>query len=403
MPVRGTPWDEICGLCTELGDFALGFQRMLFPYFVLHDHIHAKNVVCNARALSDIVGPFNEAEYAALVCASYLHDVGMALPPGMINKLSVHERYIGSDSPDFLNKLHKDFREYFEGGSFKLKNSSYPLSSRDADAVRKVHPWIGGRYVESYLPDTIEELSLKFEQGFGQRFPRIISTMVRWHSKEVILKRNEHQLEGYKLDLGKLSAVLRLADAMDFSRGRTKFISDHLIEEVRDRSPSQLKHWIFKMAVKSVHIKHGVISVEINESISDLENECTALGVLLFEVAENLSKDLEAFTKYTGRDLGLVVRFEHSSDGEPLNVNRKMINECSNRIKGLNLQDEYSREIERRISEEYSGSRGHPTERVDFFDILAHALLEGDQNRLYNLLDRAKSVCPEIRLPLSIS
>jgi hypothetical protein len=72
------PRERIIDCCKELGNCVLGYQRLLFPYFVLHYHVHASNVARYVRSLSLLVGATTQAHRAVLECSAYLQDCGMA-------------------------------------------------------------------------------------------------------------------------------------------------------------------------------------------------------------------------------------------------------------------------------------------------------------------------------------
>ncbi len=405
------PWERIIDCCMELSNYVLGYQRLLFPYFVLHDHVHASNVARYARSLSALVGATTQAHMAILECSAYLHDCGMALPPRVINRLELTEGEVREDSEEALKKLEdvlgSKYREYFQEGVLRLRSELAPLGYLDALVVRALHAWLSARFIERNLYEWLREL--KVEDELLHQVTESVAAVVRWHNSNVKLVDNTREVGGYRVNLGDLARVLRLADAMDFSRARGRFVYEQLVEDLRENSPSMLKHWVFKMAVRDVRLDFdsGGLLVEA-EGEGRVESRAALLGVLLFEVAHNLLTDYGSLAEKTS--LGIAVRFNGIE--RDLGGRLEKLRECYARLSGIKLRDlkglsaarDLIEELEERLREEVS--RGLTAEsraltdklvdRFDFFDAIAFALCEESRGALQSLLDRASKECPYV-------
>ena len=420
----GDVWSRLIEFCEELSFYALSYQRALFPYFALHDHVHARNVVQYAREISEYVGAANPAQIALLESTAYLHDCGMALPPKLINKLELTEGEVEKYSPGTLGELKgvlgDAYRSYFRNGALELDaGRGAPLSALDAYVVRKLHPLIGARYVERYLKNLIGEAELhplKLEEVL-----EAMAALIRCHDQRVEAGGSSKCFEqyakpcragGYVLDLGRLARALRAADAMDLSRGRAEFAYEHLVEDIKEKAPSQLKHWIFKIAVRSVRVDHWrkALLIGVEAGGGEEERRTRLLGVLAFEIAEHLIPKWEV-------NLGVTtVLGETEKDLQRMRGDLEKANEC---LKGVKLKDleavsgpasSYASQLSDKLRLEMvnassdPGSKGPWVDKLmkkfDLFDALAHALYEEESAVLRNLLEYAAKKCPRAKLLL---
>jgi hypothetical protein len=419
----GSPWESLRSFCVEFGSYALSYQRALFPYFVLHDHIHAGNVAKLARGLAEFVGANTPAHRALLECAACLHDCGMALPPRLINELELAEGLIGRDSPKTVEelraKLGESYARYFKNGVLTL-SSKAPVGYLDAYVLRKLHPWISALYVEKHLPALLEGADL--EPLTASEVVKPLALLAKWHNSSVEPSDYTCKVGGYAVNLKPLAGVLRLADAMDFSRRRGKFIYEHLVDDLGEKAPSQMKHWIFKMAVEDARLSYGrkALFVKLEGGESGEEVKAKLAGLLFFELVENFLHDYEHFTRSLGTRLGIIALLEGrevdltgwigdiEKSGECLKgLKLKIIAKESGHVGGYSskLLEALKREVGAREPE--SGTAAQASEPSGFmedfniFDALAHALYEKDALALSKLLELIARKCPRAEMLLN--
>jgi hypothetical protein len=94
--------------------------------------------------------------------------------------------------------------------------------------------------------------------------------------------------------------VLRLADALDISRKRTRYAFDVWRGLVGDK-PSQLKHWFFKWSINRLEIRRGEVTIEITPSEDKYEEIGKLIGVALFELGDNIAKDYNSYLEIVNR------------------------------------------------------------------------------------------------------
>jgi len=408
-------WEELLDFCMEFSAYTLGYQRALFPYFALHDHIHARNVGRFARVFSELIGVKSPADRALLECAAYLHDCGMALPPKLVNKLELAARYIERDSPGTLEELERKlgdrYRRYFEKGVLELE-AGVPLSYSDALVVRELHPWISWRYIEKYLPGLLK--STKLGSLNPLEISETIALLAKWHNASIRLHDFERNVGGYTVSLKPLAQVLRLADAMDFSRRRGKFIYEHLVGDLKEKAPSQMKHWIFKMAVEDVRFSYKQRTLYIDVEGGGRREAVSAarlFGIMLFEIGKNTLNSGKVSAEELQRLLRVTVVFE----GREVDLKElRRIEKCSKCLKDLKLADlesedvrthfadvlEYALQLFEDLKREAAGAGSARANRLvkepDVFDLFAHALYDGRVDLLQRLWRLLEARCWEL-------
>lgn len=392
------PWFHIRRGCEELADYTLSNHRRIFPYFVLHDHVHARNVRRYSEYLLGLLSEKKQIHATLLSCAAYLHDISLALPVPVLNNLKLHIDEIREDAPELADDVLRSYREYFEDGYLKIKDQEMNKKPEKAASTRKLwrklHPWISSKYVQKFLPNM--EVVVP-NRSFFLKLIEPLSTVIKWHSSKAVLGRSypcRIQVDGYELYLCELALVLRLADAMDFSRKRGKFLYDLLLEEMKSEAPSQLKHWAFKMAVDNVEYRSGTITIDVSTGLG-VEAQAKLLGVLLFEVAENFLHDFESFNGLGGGHLGRV-GLRLTVNGSTIADLSKAISDIQNRydcIKRIRLESlgdigfKALRALSQELGEKEARKNG------DFFDSLALALATNDEQAMRSLLQTAVNQC----------
>ena len=337
----------ICDVCSELADYILGYQRVLFPNFVLHDHIHARNVSHIASELADrFLIHCNPLHYTVLCCASLFHDIGMALPLEVINDLQLWEGDVKKEAPAVIDGLRRElgalYEWYFRNGVLKFPETSYSLQLSPVEAyiIRRIHPWLSALYITRYLPKLLRDIM----PNFPKELLGPVSILAKWHSSKIDVQDQVIKLWGEPLELGKLAVILRLADSMDFSRARGKFVFQHISRFLLEKSPWIVRHWVYKLAVKSVNLRSNDIGVEIETDLplGELEEKAALIGILCFEVIENFLADFETFEDKFGR-MGLAIRIGgRKIDIKALKDTLVKCNQCLSKIKLSELKDLFS-------------------------------------------------------------
>ena len=417
-----SPWEELRSFCFEFCSYALSYQRAIFHYFVLHDHVHTANVARLAKELAELVGANTPAHRTLLECAAYLHDCGMALPPRFINGLRLTEGVVERDSPQTIKKLREKLGEaysrYFRSGLLTLTPKT-SLSYLDVYVLRKLHPWTSALYIEKHLPSLLEDANL--DPLRPSEVARPLALLAKWHNSAVEPSDYTCNVGGYTVNLKPLAEVLRLADAADFSRRRGRFVYQHIIaEDLRRDHPSQLKHWIFKMGVEDVRLSYeeGALLVELEGGGTWEEARAKLAGTLFFEVASNFLHDYEHFARGLGMRLGIVATYEGRSidltgwvseimkvEGQLKALKLKSLAKRGGRLGSYasELLEAFKREIE--AGEPGLTVQAPPLSNFlddfDVLDALAHALYENEVAVVSELLELIAKECPRAELLLN--
>jgi hypothetical protein len=369
--------------CREVGAYLLGYQRLTFPYFVLHDHIHSENILrIYHTVLSGVYSSLSPAVDALVTCSSYLHDIGMSLPLSRVNELRISVQEIESDAPAMREKLAK-YQGFVKEGVVSLpeeydERRSVNLPKEVADFIRLIHPWVSAKYVASdqgFKKVLAEEVGCP---GAGrcaelrESFLWALSRIVKFHSSKIDLKRQQGEADvgGYRVELVKLAAALRLADSLDISRSRAKHAFDVWRRLVEDK-PSQLKHWLFKWSISRVDLLPGRVSVEVTPSEDRVEETAKVIGVAVFELGHNVAKDYNSYLEVVGKPLQFYMR---TPGAREVAVDIEELKHCYEAIEGRRLLpggDAVSRMLEelRRLFRLES-----PSQQPDLLDLLASAL-----------------------------
>jgi Na+-driven multidrug efflux pump/anti-sigma regulatory factor (Ser/Thr protein kinase) len=189
-------------LHTRFRDIVFGVQRilsryrLLFPEYTDHSELHSMTVVdsCNRLIGAEQIDRLNADEIYILLCACYLHDVGMGIGD--------------EDYEQFKVKLND--REFFE----KNKDATR------TDFMRTYHNELSGLFIEKYA--AIFDIPSP-EHTFA------IRQVVRGHRKTDLWSEEEYPAS-YKLPNGNtvclpyLASLIRLADEIDVAATRNPMI-----------------------------------------------------------------------------------------------------------------------------------------------------------------------------------
>lgn len=274
--------------CREVARQFLGYSRAFFPFFVLHDFTHSENICHNLLELPGLFGGITSYELKLLYMAAYLHDIGMALPPSVIDELNICVKNVLEDvRPESREKLLRKiecFQSFIENGYVRLKKglkkgetsnelacSDRTLSALECSArlVRLLHPWISSSFIRNHL-----------KKELGLEVPVEVERLCRYHNSKTPIPSRDQRLR-------KLTIALRLADAMDFSWMRGKYFFKIAWKQYLPETKDQLKHWAFKLSVKEVRVREGSLRVEISEGA----DKASVFGVLFFEISKNFYED----------------------------------------------------------------------------------------------------------------
>ncbi|MEM3942644.1 MAG: HD domain-containing protein [Thermofilaceae archaeon] len=258
--------------CREVARQILGYSRAFFPFFVLHDFTHSENVCRNLDELKKLFG-ITEWEFNLLRMAAYLHDIGMALPPLVIDELNINIENVIRD----IREEHRDrmrgkincFSCFIENNYVRL--SKHPLTAVEdaARLVRLLHPFISSGFIRRHLRDEI-----------GIELPQEVELLCRYHNSKTPIPSSDVRLR-------RLVIALRLADSMDFTWARGKYFFKIAWKQYLPNAVDHLKHWVFKLDVEDVRVREDSLTVKVSEDAS----RASILGVLLFEVANNFYGD----------------------------------------------------------------------------------------------------------------
>jgi len=370
-------------VCREVGIYLLGYQRLAFPYFILHDHIHSENVLKNYQAiLSNIYLSLSPAVDALVTCSSYMHDVGMSLPVSRINELKISIQEIKSDAPELGKELAK-YQRFVKEGVVSLpeeydERHFTSLPKDVADFIRLIHPWVSAKYLTSdqgFRKVLAEEIGCP-EAGhckpLRESFLWALARLVKLHSSKIDLKTQPKEVEvgDDRVELAVLAAALRFADSLDISRKRAKHAFDLWKRLVEDK-PSQLKHWIFKWNISRVDVLLGRVSVEVTPSEDQDEEIAKVIGVAVFELGHNVAEDYNSYLEIVKKPLQFYIRMP---DAGEVAVDIEELKHCYKTIedrRSLHGGDVVSRMLEelRRLFEQES-----PSQQPDLLDLLASAL-----------------------------
>jgi hypothetical protein len=415
-----SPWEKLRSFCFRFSSYALSFHQVVFPYFVLHDHVHTESVARLARGLAEFVSANTPAHRTLLECAAYLHDCGMALPPRFINGLKLAEGAVERDSPQTIKKLREKlggaYSRYFGSGVLTLTPKT-SLSYLDVYVLRKLHPWTSALYIEKHLPSLLEDADL--DPLRPPEVARPLALLAKWHNSAVEPSDYTCNVGGYTVNLKPLAEVLRLADAADFSRRRGRFVYQHIAEDCKEEYPSRLKHWIFKMGVEDVRLSYEerALVVELEGGGAWEVARAKLVGTLFFEVASNFLHDYEHFVRSSGTRLGIVAAYEGRSidltgwvseimkvEGQLKALKLKSLAKKGGRLGSYasELLEAFKREIER---EEPGLTVQAPPlsnflDDFDVLDALAHALYENEVAVMSELLELIAKECPRAKLLL---
>ena len=378
-------FQECRDACREVGAYLLGYQRLTFPYFVLHDHIHAENVLrIYHTILSSVYSSLSPAVDALVTCSSYLHDIGMSLPLSRVNELKISIQEIESDAPAMREKLAK-YRDFVKGGVVSLpgeydERCSTSLPKDVADFIRLIHPWVSAKYIASdqgFKRVLAEEVGCP---GAGrcadlrESFLWALARVVKLHSSKIDLKTQQREVDvgGYRVELVKLAAVLRLADSLDISRRRAKHAFD-VWRRLVEGKPSQLKHWLFKWSISRIDLLPDGVSVEVTPSEDHVEEIAKVVGVAVFELGHNVAKDYNSYLEIVGKPLQFYIRVPGARE---VAVDIEELKHCYEAIKGRRSLP--GGDVISRMLEELRGRfrLESPSQQpdLDLLDLLASAL-----------------------------
>lgn len=386
-------FEEIIQKCEEL----IPSARMGgFVWYAPHEFSHYKKVRDYIVSIFTILhGRYPEpAETAILFCAAALHDVGMFLLPSEINRLHIHAerfRIYGKRGEEMVYKYPQFFTgcvkksqcTIAEAGVVKINttgsDAEYAAAIAESEErqtilkfVREAHPVISQVYIEKNLTEKLKDV---VSPEVAREFAELVGLVVAMHGKEASYSGKVRGLWGYQYDINKLGDVLVVADALDL----TRHVDDMRISTTLCYEFSQVKHLIFKKAVKKVDFRRGIeIQLTTNADKGQI------LGVIYFEVGQNFAKDyIRVVERYNKMPIYII----RGNREILLNVeNLKALNDDAKKLEKSRFYAEFeSLEGSERLTEYFTKCGIHNTgenikkilEEADPFDILAISLALG--------------------------
>ena len=176
--------------CTYVLTRMLDHYLRRFPSFTDHSLLHSLTVLesCNQIIGREQVKKLGTLECYVLIMSCYLHDIGMGISEGELEKYS----------------KEIDFGDYF---------MNHPRDN-EAQAVRDFHNELSGVFINKFA-DFLEIPSPELTQA--------ISRVARGHRKTDLFDDEKYGIiktQGQILRINYLSAVLRLADEIDVASDR---------------------------------------------------------------------------------------------------------------------------------------------------------------------------------------
>lgn len=233
------------------------WQRGLYqhPDFTLHGPVHSQTIDRLIQEFAEyisIVPALNNREKFILTSATYLHDIGMLFPLEslVLNQANSDEGLIGHTKGEcceiVVGRFCKEYGYEEHATTFFSELGKKPLPERMklGEIVRQFHHLFGDFWIREH----------------GERFglPRQAVSLVARVSKGhrvVNLKDKEYDdtsWSGSTIRIGALTALLRVADELDFSSERAPDILFEMFIDDLIRDPQSLEHWIRHFCIRSV-------------------------------------------------------------------------------------------------------------------------------------------------------
>lgn len=223
-----------------------------FPDFTLHGVEHSESVTRHLAELlreTRLNPPLRQRELFLLGASAYLHDIGMlfswdSFVQDQLEELIQHDSNVGLlDAEEQRRQAVLNFCSGFgeeqriQEEVLDKENRAQPRKLKDGELVRQIHHLLS------------DWLIMRFKTRFGvcdDDEYLYISRISRGHRK-VNLRDESYQddyLGGDPIRVGVLTALLRVADELDYSSRRVRPIHFEMFERELLANPASLGHWI---------------------------------------------------------------------------------------------------------------------------------------------------------------
>lgn len=355
-------FDDVVRICRRLSeDYAN--RPHVFLWYAPHGTVHFNNA---ARLAAELY-PIFFKEYATLLedavvkCAAYLHDVGMHLLPDEINRLSIHASRL-SIAGGRGEEIVKEYWEFFTGctsrktcttsnaGVIRIDDKRggecidparmgawvneecrsdmcQDVRGRVSSFIRDVHPWVSGAYVRSALPGQLVEAGAMYPQP-ARRFADVVGQIVELHAGGTTFTSKEESLLGFQIDVGRMGALIVLADAADVLRAT---LDVNMAHTVMCADYTSVAHHIYKRAFIDVRVEQSNLVFTLRDDAEPAH----VLGAVLFEIGAQVAKDYIRTTPHHG-GIPIAVRWR----GRELKLGPGQAEELMKRAKELHNRKE---------------------------------------------------------------
>ena len=256
----------------------LSRYRLIFPEYTDHSELHSMTVInfCNKLIYNDEKDKLNKDEMYILLNACYLHDIGMGL----------------------TDELYEEFRKNIDEKAFW---ESHPNATK-ADFIRTYHNEFSGMYIEKYA-DLFEFPSEDYIYAIKQ--------VARGHRKTDLLDENEYSphyemLNGNKVCLPYLSALLRLADEIDVVAERNpKLLYDleALTDEIEIKENRKLD------AVKELEMEEDSFVLKTDTQDEEMKKDLIEMVRKMQQTLNYVNEVLEKRTPFRLSQIKVVLEF----------------------------------------------------------------------------------------------
>jgi hypothetical protein len=231
------------------------WQTPQITYFTDHSVSHSERIIRLLDSLCELLpSGLNEDEAYVLLCAAYLHDVGMQWK-GCLDSAIVREKY----PPEQISAARGDD------------------SQRDK-IVREEHHSLSEEWIKS------DPSHASVEADFVDE----VILVIRGHRKESIAKYTDTTKAGKDMRIRLLTALLRVADEMDLDYNR---VNIEILEHYPISEESKA-HWWKCHYVESVDVEDGRVRLRFKFSVKDASEVSRIVSdLVLGELTRKVDKE----------------------------------------------------------------------------------------------------------------
>jgi len=277
----------------------------IFEEYTLHNinHIDEMFSIIEWLIPENTKEKMTQAEWLMLTLAVYFHDLGMVVTR---DEYREREKTSFKEYKEAIlsDEQFPEYKEYIEGK--KDDHFLYEEFVRENHAKR-IRYWIEGNNNLKFGDGTqiIEEINIMLN-GLDEMFRRDLAMLCESHHDQNIDNFNKYKIEVWygndeneKVNLNYIAIILRIADLLDITKGRTPAISRKMINVT---NPESIVEWEKQKAVRAVKAQ----SKRNSEGKVDLNLEKDTIEVTaFFKGAETADAyfGLSAYLQYTKAEL----------------------------------------------------------------------------------------------------